>query len=282
MRQRGKRKLRRATTSVTGAEIARRARSAAPASIAAVTGGAVTRTGSALAPGVRSSCPSARTTTSAAAWRSRRLPACSGTTRTRRPRRTRAALRGRRSTSSEISSSTYSSAAFETAIVGSTSAPKTRARMRRKPRSGPNPSPARAAASTAALQSGRRRAGWARTSTPPSRRRTSTGCVARCSKRASSLAMASRFVRPPTSTPATCVPEASSPAEPANARPDEQRERRGGEPERRHDRRRRARTPARAAARRVERRFGTHRSANSRDDRAVAPDEFWGRIDTDS
>ena len=138
----------------TGRERAMRARSAVPASISALTGGRVTFTGSAVAPGVRSTWPSVRTTTSAAASRSRRLPSCSGTTRIRSPRRTSAALFGRRSTSAAIWSSAYSSAAFDTASRGSTSAPNTRARMRRKPRNGPKPSPARPAAATAAPQSG--------------------------------------------------------------------------------------------------------------------------------
>ena len=67
-----------ATLKSTGLETAVRARSAAPASMAALTGGAVTFTGSAVAPGVRTTWPSVRTTSSAEASRSSRLPPRSG------------------------------------------------------------------------------------------------------------------------------------------------------------------------------------------------------------
>ena len=219
IRQRGTRKLRAAALTTIGREIARRALAAGAASISFVTRGRVTLTGSIVAPGVRSSCPSERTMVSAAASRSSRVPVSSGTTSMRRPWRTSLALLGERSTSSAIWSRAYSSAAFETVSRGRTSAPKTRARSRRKPRSGPNPSPARPAAATAALQSGWTPSWFAakRYVSPPATN--AAGSAERCSNSVSSFATASRLVRPPTSTPATSVPAASSFREPANARP---------------------------------------------------------------
>ena len=215
----GMRKLRPAAFTTTGRDIANRARSAGAASSSAVTGGVVISTESATAPDGRSSCPSVRTIVSAAASRSSRLPGCSGTTSMRRPWRTSLALRGWRSTSAEILSSTYSRAAFDTTSRGSTSAPKTRARSRRKPRTGPNPSPARPAAATAAFQSGWTASWFAANRYELVAAMKATGCGERCSNSESSFATASRFVRPPTSTPATRVPGASSLWEPANARP---------------------------------------------------------------
>ena len=196
-----------------------RARSAAPASMAALTGGAVTFTGSAVAPGVRTTWPSVRTTSAAEASRSSRLPPRPGTTWIRRPRRTSAALFGLRFTSAAILSRAYSSAAFDTARRGSTSAPNTRARMRRKPRSGPKPSPARLAAATAPPQSGWTPSWFAANVWDVVPATNSTGSPERFSKSDSSLATASPRVRPPTSTPATSVPGASSLLEPAKARP---------------------------------------------------------------
>ena len=77
-RRLGTRKLRSAAFTTIGREIASRALSAGAASISAVTFGGVTVTGSSVAPGVRSSCPSERTMTSAAASRSRRAPVSCG------------------------------------------------------------------------------------------------------------------------------------------------------------------------------------------------------------
>ena len=97
---------------------------------------------------------------------------------------------------------------------------ETRAQSAGSPAIGPNPSPARPAAATAALQSGSHRelvGGEAVRLVQP--RRTSQDRPSAARRGASSFATASGRVSPPTSTPATCVPAASSLREPANARP---------------------------------------------------------------
>ena len=246
IRQRGNRKLRRATTSVTGAEIARRARSAAPVSISAVTGGAVTRTGSAVAPGVRSSCPSARTTTSAAASRSRRLPpaparpGCGG--RGARERHSRPSIhvvgdlvehvlergvrdreRGQHLRAEDASANAAEASERAEAVTGS--------------RGGVDGG-APVGCDAELVRRKRVRLG---------RRDELDGSSDRCSKSASSLAIASRFVRPPTSTPATWVPDASSLGEPANARPTRIASTAAAAPSADQDRGERARTAARAS-----------------------------------
>ena len=219
MRPRGSLQLRSAPSRVTGPESATRARRATGASFSAVTFGAATTTGRAMPPVERSSEPRARTTARAAASRSRRRPACSGTVRMRSPRRTSAALSGFRSVLRAIRSRANSRAALETAMRGRISAPKTRVCRRRNPRMGPNPSPARPAAATAARQSGSTPSWFAAKENDSSPARNVTGSFSTSENRSSSLATASRCVSPPTSTPATCVPSASTPREPANASP---------------------------------------------------------------
>ena len=214
-RVRGMRQRRLVPSSTTGAETARRARRAAGTSISEVTFGAVTRTGSAVAACERSIFPRARTIVSAALSWSSRVPVCSSTVRMRRPRRTSAASTGFALTSAAIFSSANSSAPFETASCGKTSAPKTRVRSRRNPRIGPKPSLARLAAVMAELQSGWTASWLAANRYDSSPATNTTGLPATRSKRASSSAVASRFVMPPTSTPATWVPSASSCLEPA-------------------------------------------------------------------
>ena len=154
IRVRDSRQLRPGPVTVTGAESATRARRAAGASILAVTAGAAATTGSGVGVVLRSGEASARTIAFAAASRSSACPVRSAMVSIRRPRRTSAALTAGRSTSFATLSSANSSAAFDTAIGGSTSAPKKRVRSRRNPRIGPNPSLVRAAAATAAFQSG--------------------------------------------------------------------------------------------------------------------------------
>ena len=139
--------------------------------------------------------------------------------------------------------------------AGSRAAGRTRRRHGR-PRRPLRPSPAG------------RRAGWPRTSTISSRRRTRPDrpSAARRARRASRPPRA--CVRPPTSTPATCVPGGELAPRAGEGEADEDRE----EPQRRRDddrdrSRSRARAPAPTCARCVERRIGAHGSANSRDER---------------
>ena len=99
------------------------------------------------------------------------------------------------------------------------SEPKNRVCSRLKPRTGPKPSPSRAAVSTAVAQSASTLSVVALigNSSPPAVN--TTGTCATFSKRRSSSFRASLFVSPPTSTPAIWTPSAIRTGEPANAKP---------------------------------------------------------------
>ena len=166
--------------------------------------------------------PSVRTTTSAAASRSSRLPARSATISIRRPRRTSAASAApaidvRRDLVERVlergvrDGEPRQHLGAEEARVEATEARGT----------GPNPSPARPAAATAALQSGWTPSWFAANEydapAGDERRPARRDCCSNCaSSLATALALGSARRR---RRRRRCVPSASSLGEPANARP---------------------------------------------------------------
>ena len=143
-----------------------------------------------------------------------RAPAPSGrrTVSMRSPRRTSAALTADRSTSFATLSSANSSAAFETA-TGAAPRRRRSACEASEPADRPEPVARLAAAATAAFQSGWTPSWFAAKVNDSSPAVKVTG-TAPAREPAVELASACCFVRPPTSTPATDVPSASSRCEP--------------------------------------------------------------------
>ena len=218
IRQRGSFHRVPAYSSRTGADSATRACAAAGARSAAVTSTGSSSTGSATC-WPRSSCARARTIRCSATLRASRRPGCPGTTSTARPRRTSSASTWRWSMSLARPASLNSSAALYTRTGGAISEPKKRVCSRLKPRTGPKPSPSRAADSIAVDQSASTPSVVALIgySLPPAVK--TIGTRATSSDRRWSSVRASLFVSPPTSTPAICTPSAIRTDEPAKARP---------------------------------------------------------------